>query len=317
MMSPKLFDVAVVGSVGIDTNVYLHNNDIDFSVESNYTENLDYVGSSGGYSSRAYAQLGWRTAFIGYVGADHNGEFIRKEFARDNINSEALFTGHSGTDRSINFMYRDGRRKNFYDGKGHMQQKPDLEKCRAIFKKTRMAHFSIPNWARYLLPLANELEIPIACDIQDITSIDDPYRQDFINYADFLFFSAVNYEDPASLIHQFLLRKPSQVILTGMGARGCAIGTTNGIQYFNAVDLEQPVVDTNGAGDSLAAGFLSSYLLEGYSIHQSVLRGQIAARHACTLKADSSHLVRREQLDEYYHAIKWLIQATLGNGVKK
>ena len=116
-MTGKTFDVVVVGNVGIDTNVYLRRADIDFTVESNFTENVDYVGQAGGYTSRGFAQLGKKTAFIGYVGDDHNGRFIREEFRRDGIDTDALFIDPSGTSRSINFMYQDGRRKNFYDGK--------------------------------------------------------------------------------------------------------------------------------------------------------------------------------------------------------
>nr|NIV34010.1 carbohydrate kinase family protein [Anaerolineae bacterium] len=114
-MMSQGFEVVVVGNVGIDTNVYIAGSDIDFTVESNFTENLDYVGQAGGYSSRGYAQLGRRTAFIGYVGDDYQGQFIRREFARDGIDTAALFIDAAGTSRSINFMYRDGRRKNFYD----------------------------------------------------------------------------------------------------------------------------------------------------------------------------------------------------------
>ena len=61
-MNDRKFDVAVVGNVGIDTNVYIAGADIDFGVESNFTENLDYVGQAGGYAARGYAQLGKRTA---------------------------------------------------------------------------------------------------------------------------------------------------------------------------------------------------------------------------------------------------------------
>jgi sugar/nucleoside kinase (ribokinase family) len=114
------FDVAVVGNVGIDTNVYSHSDEPDFSREANFTENLDYVGQAGGYASRGYAQLGRRTAFIGYVGDDFSGRFIRAELAQDGIDQSAMFIDPAGTSRSINFMYRDGRRKNFYDGKSHM-----------------------------------------------------------------------------------------------------------------------------------------------------------------------------------------------------
>jgi sugar/nucleoside kinase (ribokinase family) len=36
-------------------------------------------------------------------------------------------------------------------------------------------------------------------------------------------------------------------------------------------------IDTNGAGDSLAVGFLVSRVLEGSSLEESIRRGQITA----------------------------------------
>ena len=59
-------------------------------------------------------------------------------------------------------------------------------------------------------------------------------------------------------------------------------------------------VDTNGAGDSLAVGFLSSYVLGGYGLEDAILRGQIAARHACTLRGTSDGLIDRERLDALF-----------------
>ena len=120
-------EVAVIGNIGIDTNVYLPGRDIDWTVESNFTENLDYVGQAGGYASRGYAKLGHSTTFIGYVGDDFAGRQIRAELAQDGIDTTALFLDPTGTSRSVNIMYRDGRRKNFYDGKAHMELRPDLE----------------------------------------------------------------------------------------------------------------------------------------------------------------------------------------------
>jgi sugar/nucleoside kinase (ribokinase family) len=299
-MTPKQFDVVVVGNVGLDTNVYLPGEDINFEVEANFTENLDYVGQAGGYASRGYAQLGHRTAFIGHIGDDYSGRFIQKEFARDGVDTAALFIDPQGTSRSINFMYRDGRRKNFYDGKGHMQFQPDLAVCRTILAQAKLAHFNIPNWARQLLPIAKEVGLTIACDIQDVVSVDDAYRRDFIAYADILFFSGANYADPSPLIEAFLHKKPSLIVISGMGAQGCALGTQAGIQFFPAVDMNTPIIDTNGAGDGLAVGFLTSYVLDNYSLSDSVCRGQISARYTCTQKASSSDLITAEQLEHYF-----------------
>lgn len=298
------FDVVVVGNVGIDTNVYLYGADIDFQVEANFTENLDYVGQAGGFASRGYAQLDKRTAFIGYVGDDANGRFIRQEFAHDGIDQTAVFTDPAGTSRSVNIMYRDGRRKNFYDGKSHMQLQPDLTLCRHVLRRAPLAHFHLPNWARHLLPIAYESGLTIACDIQDVVNPKDVYRQDFIRYAKILFCSATNFSDPRPLIDYFWQQRPDQIIVIGMGARGCALAAENNIRFFPPPPLHLPVIDTNGAGDGLAVGFLSSYVLDGYTLEHAILRGQIVARYTCALKAITSPLISSQQLDAYFHSVR-------------
>lgn len=152
----KTYDVAVIGNVGIDTNIYLPGRNIDFTHEANFTDNRDYVGQAGGYCTRGFAQLGQHTAFVGYVGNDFSGRHIRTVFNEQGIDTGALFFDPAGTSRSINFMYADGRRKNFYDGKSHMTLQPDLSVCRKVLENSRLAHFHIPNWARYLLPVARQ-----------------------------------------------------------------------------------------------------------------------------------------------------------------
>jgi sugar/nucleoside kinase (ribokinase family) len=299
-MTDKRFDVVVVGNVGIDTNVYFHAGDPDFRVESNFTQNIDYVGQAGGYASRGFAQLGKKTAFIGYVGDDYSGRFIREEFVRDGVDTAALFIDPAGTSRSVNFMYQDGRRKNFYDGKGHMALGPDIGICKTVLATSKLAHFNIPNWARSLLPIAKDLGLTIACDIQDVVSVSDGYRQDFVEYADILFFSAVNQEDPRPLMKAFLRSKPGLIVIVGMGAKGCAVGTQERIEFFPAVEMEAPVIATNGAGDGLAVGFLSRNVLDYYSLRDSILRGQITARYTCTQKASSSTLITPEQLERHF-----------------
>ena len=295
-----MFDIIVIGNAGIDTNIYYHGNEIDFNVESNFTENLDYVGNAGGYSARGFAQLGYRTAFIGYVGNDFLGNHILDEFTRDGINTDAVLIDPAGTCHSINFMYPDGRRRNFYDGKGHMVLQPDIEVCRSVLKKSKLVHFNIPNWARNLLPLAKDLGLTISSDIQDVTSLDDAYRSDFIRYSDVLFFSSVNFPDPRIIMDKILTEYPEKVLISGMGSKGCALGTKTGIQYFDPVELDEVVIDSNGAGDGLATGFLSSYYLEKMSLSDSIQRGQIVARYTCTRKANTSNLITKQQLDQLY-----------------
>lgn len=289
-------EVVVVGNAGVDTNVYPYGDAIDWTVEANFTENIDYVGQAGGYASRGYAALGRRVAFVGHVGDDMGGRMVREAFGRDGVDTRALWLDPAGTARSVNFMARDGARKNFYDGKGHMAIEPDLSLCRGVMAGARLAHFNIPNWARRLLPLARELGLTIACDLQDIVNLDDPYRADFVAAADIVFCSSVNH-DPQALAAALLAGRPERLVVVGMGARGAGVGTAAGFQVMPPPPLDLPVVDTNGAGDSLAVGFLCSYVLEGRPLEESLLRGQIAARHVCALRATTDGLIDPVRLD--------------------
>ncbi len=294
-------DVIVIGGIGIDTNIYLQSEEIDFSVEANFTENIDYVGQAGGYYSRGFAQLGYETGLIDYIGNDHLGQFIQDELKKDGITFLKFIDPSRESRRSVNFMYPDGRRKNFYDGKRHMDVKVDLESCEQFLSKTKYSHFNLMNWSRDLLQTAKNLGHTISCDLQDIVSLDDDYRQDFVNSANVLFFSSVNYKDPGPLMKYFLKRKPDLLLVAGMGSEGCAVGSKDGIWYYPPVEMiDDPIIDSNGAGDSLGVGFLSSYFIEGYDIEESILRGQIAARYACSLKASSSELITKRQLNHYH-----------------
>jgi len=83
-----------------------------------------------------------------------------------------------------------------------------------------------------------------------------------------------------------------------MGAQGCALGTQDGISFFEPVSMPNAsIIDTNGAGDSLAVGFLSGFVLNGFSLDDSIRRGQIAARHVCTQKASTSSLITEKQFN--------------------
>jgi sugar/nucleoside kinase (ribokinase family) len=215
-----------------------------------------------------------------------------------------VFIDPAGTARSVNFMYRDGRRKNFYDGKGHMTLSVDRDACRAVLRGARLAHVNLANWARTLLPVAREEGLVIACDIQDVVDPDDAYRRDFVQAADILFFSATNHPDPTWLIQRFRAGRPERVVVAGMGPQGCAVGTADGTRFFPPPPLDWPVVDTNGAGDGLAVGFLDSYVLDGYPAAESAIRGQIAARHTCSLRGTSSGLIDRARLDATFSTVQ-------------
>ena len=288
-------EVVIVGNIGVDTNVYLPGSSFAGPLESSFTDDIDTIGQAGGYSSFGFAALGRRAGFVGYVGDDPLGRWIDGELLDAGI-QRLLFHDPAGTSRSINLMARDGSRKNFYDGKSHMSLTPDLDRCRAFLAGARLAHFHLPNWARRLLPIARELGVVVASDLQDVTTVDDPYRRDFIDASDILFCSAANLE-PRAVGEAILARNPRAIIVFGMGARGAGVHTAAGFQQLPPVSLDRPVVDTNGAGDSLAVGFLTAFVLEGRPLEEAIRWGQAAARWACTERVKWRRLITRQELD--------------------
>lgn len=290
-------DVVVIGNAGIDTCIYLYGDRIDESVEANFTQNVDAVGQAGGYASRIYAAMGYKTAFIGAFGHDPAGRWVREQLAVEGVDLGGCFLDPQGTARSINLVFADGRRKNFYDGKGHMALEPNLDALRPILAGARLAHVNIPNWARRLLPLLRELRVPIAVDVQDVVASDDPYRADFVDAADVLFFSAANHPDPTPVMRAYWSRNPRLTQVVGMGARGCALGIAGNVRFFAPPPSNRPVVDTNGAGDALACGYLSATLLEGLSPDTGIDWGQAAARHICEQRVPKTPMGRRQTAD--------------------
>lgn len=298
MSGERRFDAVVIGAVGIDTNVYLGEGDLDLSREGHFTRNVDCIGQAGGFSSRGYARLGRRVALIASVGDDFGGAWIRRDLAAEGIDVSGLFTDPAGTSRSVNMMRGDGRRRNFYDGRGAMTLRPDPAMCEVIVAQARLVHVHIVNWSRWLLPLARERGAVVAADLQDVVSASDPYRRDYVEQSDIVFFSSANHSDPRPIVDAYLRMNPRLTIVVGLGAEGAAAATAQeGFRRFPPVTMDAPVVDTNGAGDSLAVGFLVSRILERRTLEESVLRGQIAARHCCTLPAErAAELITAEAL---------------------
>ncbi len=99
---------------------------------------------------------------------------------------DLVFTDPHGTARSVNLMTPDGRRRAFYDGRGHLTQVVPDGLVPLALQDVPLAHVHLANWARgTLLPSIGT----IAVDLQDVRDIDDEYRADFVAAADIVGFA--------------------------------------------------------------------------------------------------------------------------------
>lgn len=292
-----MYDLTVAGAVGIDTNVYLHNLEIDFNREGNFTDNIDYLGQAGGYAVSIGAALGYKMGLIAAIGDDYHGIYIKQKLIERNIPTKGLFVDPMGTKRSINIINKQGIRKNFYDGKGSMEIKAPDHLSAHFLCSTKIFHVNIVNWTRYLLKDIKKSGSILSVDLQDLQTVADPYRLDYIQAADFIQFSATDIKELEPIVNKLLELNPDAKYLIGRGKDGCDYFDNNHWVKYSNLEFGNLVVDTNGAGDSLAIGFLTGHLLEDFSIDEAVLRGQVLARYICGVKGSTDTLLDMSSLE--------------------
>lgn len=301
-----LLDVAVVGAVGVDTVVFPPREwRWDSPTEGTLAQVEDVVAHGGGYAARGYAALGLRTAFVGHVGGDDAGTKVRSVLTGDGIDLTACVTS-GRTAHSVNVVSPDGRRRNFYDPRLRGVDPPSASLVEMVLRRTRMVHVNIPDWARTVIGPARARGVAVAVDLQDTPGPDDDYRRDFVRGADVLFASGTNLDDPEGYARWAIAEGPAVLVVVGLGPDGCLVvpreSPAERVPALAALadpttGTEREIVDTNGAGDSLAVGIASGMLLDGLGVDAAVRRGQLCARWCCSLRATSDGLLSRAQLD--------------------
>ena len=286
--------LVVAGAFGIDTNVYPAGEQL--GSEMTFAHTTDGLGQAGCYSAIAATALGLPTRAIAALGDDRAGAWVREELVTAGVELLEL-RDPGGTHRSVNILSADGGRRNFFDPRAVSETVVDLEACRTLLEGASVLHVHLDDWCRQLLPLARDAGLTISCDLQDVVDLDDPYRADFVAAADVLFLSAANLEDPAAAALELAGRRAERIVIVGAGAEGCLVAHDGAVERFAALSLpDYPVIDTNGAGDNLAVGFLAAFVLDELPLSQAVRQAQLGARWICSQPGDHRQPVTRKLL---------------------
>ncbi|MEX1295130.1 MAG: carbohydrate kinase family protein, partial [Candidatus Limnocylindrales bacterium] len=276
--------LTVAGAFGIDTNVYPAGERV--GAETTFAHTTDALGGAGCYSALAAAALGLRTRAIAAIGDDRLGAWIREDLANAGVELTEL-RDPGGTHRSVNIVDPDGSRRNYFDPRAASETVVDAAFCRRALVGADVVHVHLDDWCRRILPLARASGAVISCDLQDASDVDDHYRADFVAAADVIFLSAANLDDPGGAALELARRRAGRVVVVGAGADGCLVALGDSVERYEAVDLaDAPVVDTNGAGDNLAIGFLRAYILGGLPPAVAVRQAQLGARWICAQRGD-------------------------------
>lgn len=105
---------------------------------------------------------------------------------------------------------------------------------------------------------------------------ENPYHEAFAYAADIVFVSTTALADPETTMRKIVERGRAEVVVATAGAEGAYMLADDEVTHIPAIPPRTPVVDSNGAGDSFAAGFLYGRL-SGEPLGRCALYGALVA----------------------------------------
>ncbi|MFE9679861.1 adenosine kinase [Streptomyces sp. NPDC006285] len=287
-------DVLVLGGAGVDTIVYVPELPLPYA-DSHLVPSIEArAGQTGDFVALGVHALGLRTHHLDMLGADHHGDLVRA-LHRDRGIALTEVPQPAGTKRAVNLVGPDGRRLSLYDGtRGHEDDRLPPETVRALASVSRHVHVSITQPCAHALPLLREMGVTLSTDLHNWDGT-QPYQEQFAYEADIVFVSTTALADPERTMRQIAGRGRAEVVVATAGAEGAYQLCDGELTHIPPVTPSAPVVDSNGAGDAFAAGYLYGRLT-GEPPGRCGLFGAVAGAYACTVPATGADVISREEL---------------------
>ncbi|MEH1098769.1 carbohydrate kinase family protein [Micromonospora sp. CPCC 205561] len=276
-----MYDLLVVGGLGVDVRVRVPA--IPLPVADSLTvDPIDLrIGNTGAGVALAGHALGLRVAVVDVLGADPAGDVVRAALARTGVHA-VLGHAPAGTRRSVNMVDPAGRRMSLYDPRPWAGPSPfPAAELTALARDAAHVHVSIMDWVLPLLPALRAGLADGALLSTDLHDWDgaDAYHGPFAVAADLVFVSGVRLGAGPDVLAAALA--PRTVLVT-RGAAGAELYPGGGAPTrVPAAEAPAPVVDTNGAGDAIAAGLIAARLRGAPTAGAAAYAARVAAA-ACT-----------------------------------
>lgn len=281
-MEKKEFDIIGIGALNVD---YAYK--VDEIIGDDEINIKDYQKFGGGSSANTIyglAKLGVSCGFVGAIGNDEDGNFILNDLKSIKINTENIaIKKDSKTGLTIIFIDKIGRRAIYVlPGANRETSKKDLSLN--YLNRSKIIHFSsfvedkqLQLQKRIIKNVSPEVKISFAPGalyikkgLKNIQSILERCEMLFINQSEIETLMRKDYPKAAEQI----LKLGCKIILVTLAGAGCFIATKK--KRIKVPVMETKVIDTTGAGDAFAAGFLYGYLNQ-YNLEKSAIMGNILA----------------------------------------
>ncbi|MFJ3639327.1 adenosine kinase [Streptomyces sp. NPDC090108] len=288
-------DVLVLGGAGVDTIVHVPELPLPYADSYMIRPGIrTRAGQSGDFVALGLSALGLRSHHLDLIGDDHEGDLVRA-LHRDR---DIPFTGvlsPGGTKRAVNLVGPDGRRLSLYDAT--RAQEPASfpeETVRALAASSRHAHVVITHPCALAMPLLHEAGLTISTDLHNWDGV-DPYHEPFALGADLVFLSTTALADFEATMRSIAARGRARTVVATAGADGAYLLADGELTHVPAVTPPGAVVDSNGAGDAFACGFLFGRL-RGEDPLRCARYGAVAGAYACTVPSTRADAIGRDAL---------------------
>ncbi|MEV0457058.1 PfkB family carbohydrate kinase [Catellatospora methionotrophica] len=288
--------VLVLGGAGVDTIVQVPQLPLPYADSYLVPAITMRAGQTGDFLALGLHALGLPVHHVDVLGDDPEGALVRALHERWGITLTAL-PSSTGTKRAVNLVDPAGRRLSLYDVSrgGELDRFPE-PLLAELAAGCRHVHVCITHPGAYALAQLADLDVTVSTDLHNWDG-ENPYHEQFAAAADVVFVSAAALADPEAALRRVLALGRARIAVATDGDRGGHLLTREDgtVRRFAAVTPPQPVVDSNGAGDAFAAGFLYG-LLTGLPPERCAAYGAITGAHACTVAATAVDPLDRSAL---------------------
>ncbi len=252
------------------------------------------------------ARQGLRVAFIGAIGNDNEGDYLRERLLQEGVDDRFLFTKEQCQTPVNIVMISEIGEKAILQSEHMRITLPHKELIQAdLIQTSRHLHLTGINFETALkavkLAKRNDLSISLDLESQIVKDYHDRIHM-LLEYVDFLLpnrlgaYEFTNITNPSKASLKLLEYGPSAVIMT-LGENGVLLTTEEKQESLPAFKVKN-VVDTTGAGDAFNAGFITGFLI-GKSLNQAVNQGQATAALKIQGMGAQASLPTLQQLKEY------------------
>jgi acarbose 7IV-phosphotransferase len=261
----------VIGGVSFNMMVYVDAfpQPIPQTIFSN--EFHETIGSTGAGKALNLRKLGFDVTLHGLIGDDNLGRKVIDYLAAAEI-TFLYDIDPRGTQRHLNLMDRAGRRISIFLVPGTFEPAFDEQRIVQYIPTSDYVVLNISNYCRTLIPAIQLYGKAIWCDIHDYDGR-NPYYDDFVRAADYLFMSSDNMPDYRPFMRR-MIAQGQQLVICTHGRAGATTLTRDGEWIETPIVPSYVPKDSNGAGDSFFAGFLYGHA-RGYRLHQRLQIGAV------------------------------------------